>query len=580
MVMRIPPFSKHPGVSAAARSGETLGALKVVVSYAAFACLWILLSDELVAALFKDPETMTAVSIIKGSLFVGITSILLFVQVRRFGANLAESEKRFTTAFQFIPVGLAITRLDDGRILTVNEAFGRLFGYNQDQIIGRSSLELGLWDAATRARITGQLAAGEAIVNLELPAQRQDGAAIAIAYSGRLVTMQGMTCLLSVAVDITGQKAAAEERRQLEAEVQHSQKLESLGGLASGVAHDMNNVLAAVQTMVEVLLEKVGPESTLVGNLDTISRAARRGRDLVRGLTNFARKDLREPEVVDLNRIVREEAELLDRVLLQKIRLVLELEPGLPRVMGEAGTLGAALMNLCVNAVDAMPEGGTLTLRTLSRPEHGIELQVLDTGHGMAPAVVARAMEPFFTTKPTGKGTGLGLAMVHGTVKAHGGSLQVQSEPGRGTAVILRLPGLAAAVAEVAIRALPPVPVRSLELLLVDDDDLIRTSVPAMLETSGHRVTSAAGGREALVLLRAGLKPDAVILDLNMPEMGGLEALGHIHDLRPGLPVLVATGYLDSVAAERLRNEPNTLALAKPFSKAELEKQLTLLFPE
>ena len=582
-------------------SSTTLGALKVVLAYAGFASLWILLSDELVASLVKDPAQMTAVSILKGSVFVAITSLLLFVLVRRFGARLAEreralrrqqaekertsvaleaSETLFATAFQFIPVALSISRLRDGRIITVNDAFLQLFGATPAEVAGRTSLELGLWGPPNRrAEVLETLTLGETVLNRELPLFRMDGAPILAAYSGRLVDMQGERCLLAVAVDLTESARAAEERRRLEAEIQHAQKLESLGSLASGVAHDMNNVLAAIQTMVEVLSQRLAADPVTVANLDTINRASRRGRDLVKGLTHFARKDLREPETLDLNAIVREEAELLDRTLLQKTRVVLDLEAGLPAVWGEAGSLGSALMNLCVNAVDAMPQGGTLTLQTRSQPPW-VELRVADTGTGMAPAVLARATEPFFTTKAMGKGTGLGLAMVHGTLKAHGGTLLIQSEVGQGSTLTLRLPALAGQpAARPQAAGAAPMAARPLRVLLVDDDELIRTTLPPMLELAGHHLQTAAGGREALALLEGGLAVDLVVLDLNMPDMNGLETLARLRILRPGLPVLVATGYLDAATADFLQGQPRILTLGKPYSGTELAGRMRELCP-
>lgn len=584
---RLPPEGPHD-------NRTVVGALKIVFKYALFAALWIVLSDAVVGLLVKNPERMVAVSILKGSLFVAITSLLLFVLVTRFGFRLAareeekaqaeldltESDQRFATAFQFVPVALSISQIHDARLITVNEAFLRLYGYAREEMEGHTTPELGLWEAGARVEAMAELERGQSLVNRELEGRKKDGSAILVNVSGQRVIMQGVPCFLAVATDITFRKREEEERQRIEAELQHAQKLESLGSLASGVAHDMNNVLAAIQSVSEVMKVTLGGDPRVVRGLDTITKATTRGRNLVKGLTNFARKDLREPEAVDLNGIVREEADLLDHTLLQKVQLAVDLEPGLPPIMGDRGALGNALMNLCVNAVDAMPRGGLLAIRTRSLPTDQVEVVVEDSGEGMAPEVLQRALEPFFTTKPLGKGTGLGLAMVNGIMEAHGGTLSIQSEVGFGTSIRLLFPALPIGPGPVPGAPLAPCePVRSLALLLVDDDELIRATVPAMLQVYGHRTVTANGGQAALVMLEEGLEVDAVILDLNMPGMSGVEVLAPLRALRPHLPVIIATGYLDPTVEGLLERFDQVYTLAKPFTMKDLEPKLKGLCP-
>ncbi|MDR3671847.1 MAG: response regulator [Holophaga sp.] len=246
--------------------------------------------------------------------------------------------------------------------------------------------------------------------------------------------------------DCTEQVLAEFEHRRLQEERQRSEKLESLGSLAGGVAHDMNNVLAAIMGMASALRSSCGDQDLRARPLDSILHASSRGRDLVKGLTDFACMGLDEHRWFDLNELLRKEVALLGHARLRQVRLVLDLDPGLPRILGDAAALGGALMNLGINALDAMPEGGTLTFRSRALPGGQIELAVTDTGCGMAPDILARAMEPFFTTKPAGEGNGLGLARVYGTVKAHGGTLELQSRPGQGTCVRLLLPSNARAL--------------------------------------------------------------------------------------------------------------------------------------
>jgi CheY-like chemotaxis protein len=287
---------------------------------------------------------------------------------------------------------------------------------------------------------------------------------------------------------------------------------------------------------------------------------------------------LREPELVDLNQLVRDEMELLHMTTAQRVDLVLELEDADFRVLGERGTLGSALMNLCVNALDAMAAGGTLTLRTQRLPGDQVALTVQDTGHGMTPEVLARAMEPFFTSKPAGKGTGLGLAMVYATVKTHGGLVELTSAAGQGTTVAVRLP-LAPAAATQAPAEAPVAPAAPLRLLLVDDDFLIRTAIPVLVAGHGHGVVTASGGQEALELLAAGLAVDLVILDLNMPGLNGLETLERLRRRHPELPVILATGHLDLDAAQAVAEDPWVRTVAKPFAFVELDRKFKELLP-
>ena len=376
------------------------------------------------------------------------------------------------------------------------------------------------------------------------------------------------------ALDLSQQRQDEEERRKLEAEVQHSQRLDSLGSLAGGIAHDMNNVLAAVMGMASLLQLKHAADPSLQKSLQTIENAATRGRDLVKGLTDFARKGLHEPAVMDLNALVRRELDLLIRTSRQRFIFEVQLAKDLPLIMGEATTLGSAFMNLCVNAFDAMPRGGTLWIRTF--PLDGrVMLQVQDTGEGIPQEILSRITEPFFTTKAAGRGTGLGLAMVYGTAKAHGGTLDILSEVGKGTCITLGFPSAVLdSAAQATILSAESSPKHSLHILLVDDDDLIRSTLPPMLEQLGHLVDVASSGLEALRRLGGGLETDLVILDHHMPGLSGAETLPRILQLRPEARIILATGFLDTDLKILLADFPAVLTLPKPFSVAELERVL------
>jgi CheY-like chemotaxis protein len=355
----------------------------------------------------------------------------------------------------------------------------------------------------------------------------------------------------------------------------HAQKLESLGSLSAGIAHDINNVLAAIYAVVETQSLKAPQDSDLRSALDLILKATKRGRNLVGGLTAFARKGLLAPEPIDLNELVHQEVELLQRSSLQMVEFSLDLVEPPPFVLAERNRLAAALMNLCVNAIDAMPSGGRLSLRTGRSPGPSVTLTVEDWGFGMSQEVLQRAMDPFFTTKAFGKGTGLGLATTYSMAKSHGGTLLIDSTPGDGTRVTIQLPELSAAEMAKPIAELPSAQsCDAMSILLVDDDELIRASVPGMVETLGHRVESVASGREALGWLAGHPAVDLIILDQNMPGMHGLETLSLLRLTWPMLPVLMATGNPESISGSILRNDPWVRVISKPFSLGEIENAL------
>jgi CheY-like chemotaxis protein/two-component sensor histidine kinase len=362
----------------------------------------------------------------------------------------------------------------------------------------------------------------------------------------------------------------------LERQLNHLQRLESLGRLASGVSHDMNNVLGTIMAIGSLLQAKYGQDPAIVKDAELLQHAAVRGRDLVQGLRDFSRKELQSARRLDLNDILRHEADLLERTSLKRFSIVLDLAPNLPLVFGEASGIQNALMNLCVNAMDAMPDKGTLTLSSRDLGQGFVELTVADDGQGMSPEVLARALEPFFTTKPIGKGTGLGLSQVYGTVKAHGGSLDIKSKPGEGTKVAMVFPSV-----QVQVDGTSPEhhalghPGHVLKVLLVDDEEMIRGTVLSLLDVLGHHAQAASSGIEALRRLDAGMEVDLVILDINMPGIDGIETLVRLRIAHPEIKVLLATGYADDRIPSVLRRFPDIRILKKPFMISELNRVLS-----
>jgi len=280
-----------------------------------------------------------------------------------------------------------------------------------------------------------------------------------------------------------------------------------------------------------------------------------------------------------MNTVLREQVALLERTTLAKVRLEMDLEPNLHLILGDPSALDQVFMNVCLNAVDAMPEGGTLTFHSRNVDPQWIEVVVEDTGAGMPKEVLAKAMDPFFTTKATGKGTGLGLSIVFRIVEAHRGQIEILSEVGKGTQVRMRFPASTTSQAITEPTASEPAQRASvtLRVLLVDDDDLIQSALKAALEDLGHTVTSARSGEEASALLEAGHDADLVILDMNMPGIGGVGTLPRLRSLRPKVPILLSTGRIDQTALTLVTGHPGVTLLAKPFGQAALQKYIASL---
>ena len=408
--------------------------------------------------------------------------------------------------------------------------------------------------------------------------RKQDGQMRWVSGQGNLeCDAEGQTNLLvGTFQDITERWQAESDKLKLQEQLLQAQKMESLGLLAGGIAHDINNVLGAILGLASAHIGTLPQGSSLRQALDTICKATERGARMLKNLLSFARQAPAEERGLDLNEIIQEVIHLLECTTLSRVSLEIDLGPSLRPMLGDASALTHAFMNLCINAVDAMPDSGTLSLRTRNVDWDWIEVVVKDTGTGMSKEVQEKAMDPFYTTKPEGKGTGLGLFLVFSTVKAHRGRMTLQSELGVGTCVTLRFPASEASLGnkEPSAAEAAPVPRRPLQVLLVDDDDLMLTSICSVLEKLGHASISARSGEAALAQLEAGLRPDLVILDMNMPGLGGAGTLPLLRALRPDLPVLLSSGRIDQSILTLAASYPRVSLLPKPFGLRELEKQL------
>ena len=359
----------------------------------------------------------------------------------------------------------------------------------------------------------------------------------------------------------TAQNALHEREEQL----RQAQKMEAIGRLAGGVAHDFNNLLTAILGYADFLVEDVPPESR--SDVENIQKAGRTAIALTRQLLAFSRQQVVQPEIVDVNTVVSNTDKLLRRLLREDIVVRLSLQPDLPSITADPGQIEQIVLNLAVNARDAMPEGGTLTIATSSEPSR-VVLTVIDTGCGMTDDVKARMFEPFFTTKPFGKGTGLGLATVYGIVQQTHGEIDVNTAPGLGTTVRISLPAASAADAEAADREDGAADTGGSEtILVVEDNDSVRTLTMEALSRGGYRVIEAADGEAALRAARehAGAI-DIVLTDVIMPVMGGRALASRLRALYPGLKIIFTSGYMDEKSAV----DPGVPFIHKPFSPPSL----------
>jgi PAS domain S-box-containing protein len=383
--------------------------------------------------------------------------------------------------------------------------------------------------------------------------------------------------------DVTERKQAAESLERAREALFQSQKMDAVGQLTGGVAHDFNNLLMAILGSLELLRKRLPPDPGLLRLVDNAMLGARRGATLTQRMLAFARRQELDSRPLELPRLVASMTDLLMSSVGASAEIHTDFPPGLRPVLGDENQVELALLNLCVNARDAMPEGGRIRIgareervapgNTLGlRPGPYVCLSVTDTGEGMSPETLGRATEPFFTTKGVGKGTGLGLSMVHGMAEQMGGRLALTSRPGQGTTAEIWLPAMegdSPAGSPVLSDAAPLAAPGKLRVLAVDDDRLVLFNTTAMLEDLGHEVVEAGSGDEALALLEKD-RFDLIITDQAMPRMTGLQLLDIVRQRWPALPVILATGYAEIPGGARV----TVPKLSKPFTEQELAQAL------
>jgi two-component system cell cycle sensor histidine kinase/response regulator CckA len=489
-----------------------------------------------------------------------------------------DKDKKFRLLFEDHPQPMWVVESERGRFLEVNGAASQLYGFTAEQFRGMTLQDLQAPSDSFDPVGASPIGPGVAVWHH----RTQNGRLIDVEAAIHDIQYGGKTVQLAVLLDITG-------RRYLEDQLRQAQKMEAVGMLAGGVAHDFNNLLTIITGYSQLILNNLTPEDTNRHSVEQIMKAGERAAALTKQLLAFSRRQVLQPKVLDLNKLVGSLGTMLQRLIGEDVDLRLVLPPELGRVSADPGQIEQVLMNLVVNARDAMPKGGVLTIETANvqldpsyagrhisvKPGAYILLAVSDNGAGMDEATQARLFEPFFTTKGSGKGTGLGLSTVFGIVKQSGGSVEVYSEPGRGTSVKVYLPRIDQPVVVETETSKKKLQRGSETILLVEDDEMVRTLVRETLLREGYKILDAPGPLEARKISEQYKSAiQLMITDVVMPKVSGRELAEQLVRRRPDMKVLYMSGYTDNAVLNSGILEKEVAFLQKPFTPGALTEKV------
>ena len=520
--------------------------------------------SEVYAAPFRNPD---------GEI-VGTLGCMVNIDERKQTLeDLRQSEQRFSTTFHASPVPLCSISLEDGKFIDANRAFFRVSEYRRDEVVGHLAQDLGLWESSQEhARFIAMVKRHGVVRDRECALLTKHGERREYLLSAETIELSSSSGLLVSCFDIT-------ERLSLEERLRHSQKMEAVGQLAAGVAHDFNNILTIVKGHASLLAEDEGLDSVKRESLEHITRASDRAAELTRQLLAFSRKQVMTLSRIDLNQELDAIASMLKSLLVEGIELRCEFCDGPAPIFADTGMIGQIVTNLAMNARDAMPRGGALTLETRLQPADDsagavgangfVRLRISDTGEGIDPVSLPRIFEPFFSTKEVGKGTGLGLATVYGLVNQHKGRISVDSKLGEGTTFTVHFP-LEPGPTDEAVKS----PEKAVDVarnsdvvLVVEDEPALRDLVATVLKRYGYSVLVASDGQEALDLWRR--ESDAVRLlltDVVMPGgISGFELAEELLGMAPGLPVIYTSGYSVGINNKGIQLTEGYDFLPKPY---------------
>ncbi len=500
---------------------------------------------------------------------------------------IQKSEAKFQTIFEGMAVGIALVNTG-GRVMESNQALQKMLGYRGEELYGKVLNEFAHpEDASQNLDLHKKLIAGEKEhYQIEKRYIRKDGEVVWVRLNVSLATglREVSPYTIHMIEDITAWK-------QLETQFLQSQKMETVGQLAGGIAHDLNNLFTILSGYSQLSLLEISEDHPLRGNLEEIRRTTGRAAELTQRLLAFSRRQVMDMKVLDLNQLLKGLEKMLGRIIREDIELITRLAGDLGEVKTDPGQIEQAILNLVVNARDAMPDGGKLIIETHNVdldetyarshfnviPGRYILLSVTDTGCGISPEVKERIFDPFFTTKGKGRGTGLGLSMVYGIVKQSGGYIWVYSEINQGTTFKIYLPWVNEEADDLSRQEeTGDFPQGDEIILLVEDDESLRSLAARVLRDQGYTVLEAANGDEAMRLARepAHQKIHLVLTDLVMPQMGGKELVEQFKLLHPDTRILFISGYTDGIMIHQASLKPGTPFLQKPFSPMELARKV------
>jgi len=535
--------------------------------------------------------TMSPIRDTSGQIIGASTIARDITEHKREEKMLRESEVKLQELFDHAPVGYF--EVDNkGNIARVNRTALEMLGYGAEEMVGQPIWKFITGEENIRqiffGKIFGKIPAGR---SYERDYIRKGGATLPVLAEDRLVRNEEgkITGIRVIVQDITERKKAEAETAALQEQLRQAQKMEAIGRLAGGIAHDFNNLLTVIQGNAQLALMDLRKDAPLRGNIEEIRAASGKAADLTRQLLAFSRKQIMEMHVLDSNLILQRLDKMLHRVLGEDIELVTFFTEGIGKVKADPGQIEQVIVNLAVNARDAMPEGGKLTIETANveldegyarehiavKPGRYVMLSVSDTGVGMTPEVKERVFEPFFTTKEMDKGTGLGLSTVYGIVKQSGGNIWVYSEPGEGTTFKIYLPQVDEPLTELKQESVKEIPRGNETVIVVEDEEAVRKLAVRSLKSLGYRVLEAPDGGKALLLCGEFKEPiHLIITDVVMPNMSGRKLVERLKNIHLEMKVLYMSGYTDNAILHHGVLEEGTNFIQKPFTLDGLARKV------
>ena len=525
---------------------------------------------------------------------IGMRSTLQNISERKqIEEALRSSEEKYRTILENIEDGYYEVDIA-GNLTFFNDSFCRIYGYPREELMGMNDRQYTDQENAKKLfqAFNKVYRTGESTKEFDWEIIRKDGTKRCIDASVSLMkdSSGNRIGFRGIVRDVTDRKQIEQEKAILQEQLRQSQKMEAIGQLAGGVAHDFNNLLTLIKGYSQLSLQELREDDPLKPNIEEIRRAADKAAGLTRQLLAFSRRQILEMKVLDLNTVLSNLDKMLRRVIGEDIELVTILAEDLGRVKTDPGQIEQVIMNLAVNARDAMPQGGKLIIETANvgldekyarnhiavKPGRYVMLSVSDTGVGMAPEVKERVFEPFFTTKGRGKGTGLGLSMVYGIVKQSSGNIWVYSEPGKGTTFKIYLPRVDEPLEELKERVeTKELPRGEETILVVEDNEEVRKLAMRVLQTQGYEVLGAPEGMEAFLLCEEREGPiDLLVTDVVMPKMSGRELAERIASIRPEIKVLYMSGYTDNAIVHHGILSEGINYIQKPFTVESLIRKV------